>query len=67
MSGNVGDPDMHDMVSAVAGAGISPIVRVRGPSLPVIKRALDTGAQCVALVNITYQMRWKCLSNTVPF
>lgn len=43
--GNVSDADMHDMVSAVAGAGVSPIVRVRGPTLPVIKRALDTGAQ----------------------
>ena len=45
--GNVGDSDMHDMVSAVAGAGASPIVRIRGPTLPVIKRALDTGAQYV--------------------
>ena len=32
------------MVQAIAGAGISPIVRVRGPTLPTIKRALDTGA-----------------------
>lgn len=36
---------MHDMVSAVRAAGASPIVRVRGPSGPLIKRALDTGAQ----------------------
>lgn len=36
---------MHDMVSAVANAGRSPIVRIRGPSGPLIKRALDTGAQ----------------------
>lgn len=36
---------MHDMVSAVANSGVSPIVRTRGPALPLIKRALDTGAQ----------------------
>lgn len=36
---------MHDMVTAVVGSGISPIVRTRGPTLPLIKRALDTGAQ----------------------
>jgi hypothetical protein len=46
--GNIGDSDMHDMVSAVASTGTcSPIVRVRGPTGPLIKRALDTGAQYV--------------------
>lgn len=36
---------MHDMVAAIAGSGVSPIVRTRGPTLPLVKRALDTGAQ----------------------
>jgi 4-hydroxy-2-oxoheptanedioate aldolase len=53
-TGNVSDSDMHDMVSAVAGAGISPIVRVRGPTLPVIKRALDTGAQFVSFFKLIF-------------
>ncbi|KAK3697394.1 hypothetical protein LTR37_017456 [Vermiconidia calcicola] len=43
--GNIDDSDMHDMVSAVANSGVSPIVRIRGNSGPLIKRALDTGAQ----------------------
>lgn len=44
-TGYVGDTDMHEMVSAVVAAGASPIVRIRGPTGPLIKRALDSGAQ----------------------
>jgi 2-keto-3-deoxy-L-rhamnonate aldolase RhmA len=36
---------MHNMVSATAGTGASPVVRVRAGSADLIKRALDTGAQ----------------------
>jgi hypothetical protein len=43
--GNIGDSDMHDMVLAVSASGASPVVRIRGISAPLIKRALDTGAQ----------------------
>lgn len=46
-TGNINDSDMHDQVSAISGSGASPIVRVRGSSMPIIKRALDTGAQSV--------------------
>lgn len=34
------------MVVAISGSGVSPIVRIPGQSLMLIKRALDTGAQC---------------------
>ncbi|TVY20390.1 2-dehydro-3 [Lachnellula arida] len=43
--GHIGDSDMHDMVTAVSGSGVSPIIRIQGQSGDLIKRALDTGAQ----------------------
>jgi 4-hydroxy-2-oxoheptanedioate aldolase len=43
--GYINDSDMHNMVSAVSATGSSPIVRIRGTTGPLIKRALDTGAQ----------------------
>ncbi|WWC90943.1 uncharacterized protein L201_005881 [Kwoniella dendrophila CBS 6074] len=51
--GNIGDNDMHDSVNAIAAAGVSPIVRIRGTDAALIKRALDTGAHAlmVPLVN----------------
>ncbi|KAI1452446.1 Pyruvate/Phosphoenolpyruvate kinase-like domain-containing protein [Annulohypoxylon moriforme] len=57
--GYIGDSDMHDMVSAVASAGASPIVRIRGPTGPLIKRALDTGAHglLVPMVNTAADAR----------
>lgn len=45
MTGAIGDADMHHAVMAVASRGCSPVVRIRGPSGPLIKRALDSGAQ----------------------
>jgi 4-hydroxy-2-oxoheptanedioate aldolase len=44
---------MHDMVTGAASSGASPIIRVRGPTIPLIKRALDTGAQYV-VINIEF-------------
>ncbi|KAI0181269.1 Pyruvate/Phosphoenolpyruvate kinase-like domain-containing protein [Hypoxylon sp. FL1284] len=41
--GNTSDSDMHDMVVAVSGSGISPVVRIPSHDGAVIKRALDTG------------------------
>lgn len=43
--GYISDTDMHDMVSATASAHVSPVVRIRGASADLVKRALDTGAQ----------------------
>ncbi|KAF3067396.1 5-keto-4-deoxy-D-glucarate aldolase [Daldinia childiae] len=42
--GNIGDADMHDMVAAVSGSGVSPVVRIPSLDGKLIKRALDTGA-----------------------
>lgn len=45
--GYIGDESMHDCVSAISALGVSPIIRIRGTGSDIIKRALDTGAQCV--------------------
>ncbi|KAK5120784.1 hypothetical protein LTR85_005850 [Meristemomyces frigidus] len=57
--GNIGDSDMHDMVTAVAGSGVSPLIRVRGAEGPLIKRALDTGAHgiLVPMINTAADAR----------
>ncbi|MCJ1301863.1 hypothetical protein MMC08_004664 [Hypocenomyce scalaris] len=57
--GNIGDSDMHDMVTAVAGSGVSPIIRILGPSGTLIKRALDTGAHgiLVPMINTAAEAR----------
>lgn len=44
-AGHIDDSEMHDMVVAVSGSGVSPIVRIAGQSGMLIKRALDSGAQ----------------------
>ena len=57
---------MHDMVTAVAGSGVSPIIRILGPSGTLIKRALDTGAQWV----LSTPHFFRCIGNraeTTPF
>ncbi|KAF2440808.1 Phosphoenolpyruvate/pyruvate domain-containing protein [Karstenula rhodostoma CBS 690.94] len=66
--GNIDDSDMHDMVSAVRNAGASPIVRVRGPDGPLIKRALDTGAHglLVPMVNTADEARSVVASAKFP-
>jgi len=38
---------MHDMVTATTGSGVSPVIRIPGPTRELIKRALDTGTQWV--------------------
>ncbi|KAK5170338.1 uncharacterized protein LTR77_004925 [Saxophila tyrrhenica] len=50
---------MHDMVSAIASSGVSPIVRIRGTDGTLIKRALDTGAHglLVPMVNTAEDAR----------
>ncbi|KAH8895579.1 Phosphoenolpyruvate/pyruvate domain-containing protein [Thozetella sp. PMI_491] len=42
--GNIDDSDMHDMVAAVAGSAVSPVVRIASADGTRIKRALDAGA-----------------------
>lgn len=42
--GHIGDDNMHNAVSAIAALDCSPIIRVRGTSPDILKRALDTGA-----------------------
>lgn len=42
--GAIGDTEMHNMIPAISGIGISPIVRVPAPEMVFIKRALDAGA-----------------------
>lgn len=36
---------MHNSVAAISSMGVSPIIRVRGFTPDILKRALDTGAQ----------------------
>ncbi|GFZ43170.1 hypothetical protein JCM24511_00889 [Saitozyma sp. JCM 24511] len=50
--GAIGDADMHHAVMAVASRGCSPVVRIRGPSGPLIKRALDSGAHGIMVPQI---------------
>ncbi|PUU72963.1 HpcH/HpaI aldolase/citrate lyase family protein [Tuber borchii] len=42
--GGIGDGAMHEAVSAVAGCGVSPIVRIAACEAWMFKRALDAGA-----------------------
>ncbi|OCF33939.1 2,4-dihydroxyhept-2-ene-1,7-dioic acid aldolase [Kwoniella heveanensis CBS 569] len=42
--GHIGDDSMHNSVAAISSLGVSPIIRVRGTSPDILKRALDTGA-----------------------
>jgi 4-hydroxy-2-oxoheptanedioate aldolase len=44
-SGHIGDDSMHNAVAAISALGVSPLIRIRGISPDIIKRALDTGAQ----------------------
>jgi 4-hydroxy-2-oxoheptanedioate aldolase len=50
--GHIGDDAMHNSVAAVASLGVSPIIRVRGPSHDILKRALDTGAHGIMVPQI---------------
>lgn len=50
--GHIGDDAMHNSVAAVASLGVSPIIRVRGPSHDILKRALDTGAHGIMVPQV---------------
>ncbi|KAI1290979.1 hypothetical protein F5Y03DRAFT_377807 [Xylaria venustula] len=38
--GHVGDDSVHNSVAAISALGVSPIIRIRGPTHDIIKRAL---------------------------
>ncbi|MCJ1359821.1 MAG: hypothetical protein MMC33_009824 [Icmadophila ericetorum] len=42
--GNIDDSAMHEAVAAIAGCGVSPIVRIAANEVWMVKRALDSGA-----------------------
>ncbi|KAH7139576.1 Pyruvate/Phosphoenolpyruvate kinase-like domain-containing protein [Dendryphion nanum] len=50
--GHIGDDAMHNSVAAISALGVSPIIRIRGPSHDIIKRALDTGAHGIMVPQI---------------
>lgn len=50
--GHIGDDSMHNSVAAIAALDVSPIIRIRGPSHDIIKRALDTGAHGILVPQI---------------
>jgi 4-hydroxy-2-oxoheptanedioate aldolase len=50
--GHIGDDSMHNSVAAIAALGVSPFIRIRGPSHDIIKRALDTGAHGIVVPQI---------------
>lgn len=50
--GHISDDSMHNSVSAIAALGVSPIIRIRGPSHDILKRALDTGAHGVMVPQV---------------
>lgn len=50
--GHIGDDAMHNSVAAISSLGISPVIRVRGPSHDILKRALDTGAHGIMVPQI---------------
>jgi 4-hydroxy-2-oxoheptanedioate aldolase len=45
--GHISDDSMHNSVAAISALNVSPVIRIRAPLPDLIKRALDTGAQCV--------------------
>lgn len=42
--GAISDSEMHNMLPALNGSGVTPLVRVPAPENAYIKRALDAGA-----------------------
>lgn len=50
--GHIGDEAMHNSVAAISALGVSPIIRIRGPSHDILKRALDTGAHGIMVPQI---------------
>ncbi|MCJ1372285.1 hypothetical protein MMC20_003508 [Loxospora ochrophaea] len=51
--GNIDDSAMHESVAAIAGCGVSPIVRIAANEGWMVKRALDSGAHGI-LVPLLY-------------
>jgi 4-hydroxy-2-oxoheptanedioate aldolase len=45
--GNINDSQMHEAVTAIAHAGVSPLVRIASNEAWMVKRALDCGAHGV--------------------
>ncbi|KAJ3580483.1 hypothetical protein NPX13_g73 [Xylaria arbuscula] len=50
--GHVGDDSMHNSVAAISALNVSPIIRIRGPTHDIIKRALDTGAHGIMVPQV---------------
>lgn len=50
--GHISDDSMHNSVAAISALGVSPIIRIRGPTHDIIKRALDTGAHGIMVPQI---------------
>lgn len=55
--GQIGDTEMHQMIPAIIGAGVSPIVRVPAPENFLVKRALDAGAHGLMFPMIETKVR----------
>ncbi|EDU40014.1 HpcH 24-dihydroxyhept-2-ene-17-dioic acid aldolase [Pyrenophora tritici-repentis] len=47
--GNINDSQMHEAVTAIAHAGVSPLVRIAANEAWMVKRALDAGAHGVVV------------------
>jgi len=47
--GNIDDSAMHECVAAIAGCGVSPIVRIAANEGWLVKRALDSGAHGIVV------------------
>lgn len=50
--GHISDDAMHNSVAAISSLSVSPIVRVRGATHDILKRALDTGAHGVLVPQV---------------
>jgi 4-hydroxy-2-oxoheptanedioate aldolase len=50
--GHIGDDAMHNSVAAISALGVSPVIRVRGPTHDILKRALDTGAHGIMVPQV---------------
>ncbi|BCS02638.1 HpcH/HpaI aldolase family protein [Aspergillus luchuensis] len=50
--GHISDDAMHNSVAAISSLGVSPIIRIRGPTHDIVKRALDTGAHGIMVPQI---------------
>lgn len=66
--GHFGDDATHNAVAAIAGLGVSPLIRVRGTSHDIIKRALDTGCHGIVVpqVNTAEEARQVVHSSKFP-